>query len=105
MRVVCVIEGYTDSTQDELVHIFRANDWEDAFARTLELGRGHEQDYTNGEGELVRWRLDRILTLDRIRARKLDGAEVFSSMSEVSGGPSFDAEFNPEAHEPGNTGI
>jgi hypothetical protein len=44
----------------------------------------------------VRWRLDRILTLDMIRAPDLDGAEVFSALSHVSGGPGFDADFHPE---------
>lgn len=83
--------------------MFRAAGWEQAFRRALELGRSHERDY--GDGDRVRWRLDRILTLDMIGAPDLDGAEVFSALSDVSGGPGFDTVFEPERHQPGQTGI
>lgn len=53
----------------------------------------------------MRWRLDRILTLDMIRVSDLDGAEVFSALSDVSGGPGFDTAFDPERHRPAQTGI
>ncbi len=105
VRILCLIEDEGATTQDQCVHIFRATDWDDAFGRALHLGRSHEKDYLNGDGKRVRWRLDRVATLDMIRAPDLDGAEVFSQMSEVSGGPPFDTEFQPEKHRPSNTGI
>jgi hypothetical protein len=105
LRLVCLVEGYGATTQETSVHIFRATDWDNAFDRALALGRSHEQDYLNGEGEQVRWRLDRVSTLDMIRAPDLEGAEVFSEMSDVSGGPPFDTMFEPEKHQPENTGI
>lgn len=105
VRVLCLIEGVVSTTHDTSVHIFRATDWDHAFERALGLGRGHERDYINGDGERVRWRLDRVSTLDMIRNPDLDGVEVFSNMSEVSGGPPFDTAFEPEQHRPVNTGI
>ena len=105
MRIVCLIEHDGATSQDERVHIFRAEDWDEALRRAIELGRTHETDYVNADGERVRWRLDRVLTLDMLRAEQLDGAVVFSSASDVSGGPPFEMEFHPEEHHPGQTGI
>jgi hypothetical protein len=105
MRLVILVEGEGATSQDEVVHVFRADDWDVAFQRALALGRSHECDYKNGCEQRVRWRLDRILTLDMIRASDLDGAEVFSALSDVSGGPGFDTAFDPERHRPAQTGI
>jgi Domain of unknown function (DUF4288) len=103
---VCLIEGQGRATSDDTsVHIFRARDWDDAFARALTLGHGHEKEYANEAGERVRWRLDRVETIDMIRQTDLDGVEVYSTMSEVSDGPAFDTKFEPEKYQPGNTGI
>jgi Domain of unknown function (DUF4288) len=105
MRLVILVEGEGATSQDEVVHVFRADDCDAAFQRALALGRSHERDYKNGYGQQVRWRLDRILTLDMIRVPDLDGAEVFSALSDVSGGPGFDADFHPERQQPAQTGI
>jgi Domain of unknown function (DUF4288) len=83
LRVLCLIEGHDEVTQDEVVHIFRATDFEAAFHRALDLGRSHETDYPNGDGKIVRWRFERVVTLDQISAADLDGAEVYSEMSDV----------------------
>jgi hypothetical protein len=105
MRLVILVEGEGATSQDEVVHVFRADDWDVAFQRAQALGRSHERDYENGDGQRVRWRLDRLLTLDLIRASDLDGAEVFSALTDVSGGPGFDTVFDPGRHQPGQTGI
>ena len=105
VRILCLIEGEGAVSQGESVHVFRAQDWESAFVRALELGRGHEQEYANGDGDLVRWRLDRVVTLDMLRVEDLDGVEVYSSLSDVSGGPAFDSEFHPEDHPAVQSGV
>jgi hypothetical protein len=105
MRIVCLIEHDGATSQDECVHIFRADGWDGALRRAIELGRSHERDYVNADGDRVRWRLDRVMTLDMLRAEQLDGAEVFSSPSDVSGGSSFETQFHPEEHQPDQTGI
>ena len=105
MRIVCLIEGEGVTTQDEVVHTFRAAGWEEAFRRAIDLGRSHEREYLNGSGERVRWRLERVLTLDIVQSNDLEGAEVFSQRSDVSGGSPFDSVFDPEKHTPGQTGI
>jgi hypothetical protein len=105
MRLVILVEGEGATSQDEVVHIFQAADWEPAWQRALELGRAHEREYKNAHGELVRWRLDRVLTIDMLRVDDLDGAEVFSAMADISDGPAFDTQFQPEQHPPGQTGI
>lgn len=104
MRVLCLVEDGGTNTQDVCVHVFRAKGREDAFSRALELGETHETEYLNQYGKLVRWRFERVLTLDMI-GEELDGAEVFSELSEVSGGPGFDAAFSPAVNQPGTSGI
>jgi hypothetical protein len=105
MRIVCLIEGVGAHSEHHNVHIFRAADFDSAFVRALEIGRTHEGEYLNGDGETVRWRLARIESLDVIRADNLDGAEVYFEPSLPSEVVAFDAEFHPEAHKPDVTGI
>ena len=105
MRLVILVEGDVATSQDEVVHVFRADDWDVAFQRALALGRSHGCDYKKFRGQGVRWRLERILTLDMVRVSDLDGAEVFFALSEVSDGPEFNTVFDPEEHRPGQTGI
>jgi hypothetical protein len=105
MRIIILVSPEGGTSQDDVVHVFRADGWDEAFSRALELGRSHETDYVNVDGAAVRWRLDRVTTLDILRAEYLDGAEVFSSMSEVVGGPPFDTVFEPERHRPTQTGV
>ncbi len=106
MRLAILVEGRDESTsQDTVVHIFRADDQDSAFGRALELGRSHENEYSNGDGERVRWRFDRVLTVDALSAEGLDGAEVYSALSDPEPGLTFDTEFRPETHQPGRSGI
>ena len=77
VRLAAVLdEDRVDSFMDCL-HVFRAADWDEAFQRALALGRSHESEYRNADGERLRWRLAQVLTLDRV-VGSLDGAEVFS---------------------------
>jgi hypothetical protein len=105
VHIVCLIEGTGASMVDDAVHVFQAADREAAFQRALELGRQHETEYLNGEGQRVRWRLERVLTLDTVRVDSLDGAEVYSSLGSPDEVATFDAVFDPTAHPPGQTGI
>ena len=62
---------------DETVVVFRARDYDHAFARALELGHAAETEYLNGAGQTVRWAFATVETLDHVGSR-LDGAEVGS---------------------------
>jgi ATP-dependent helicase YprA (DUF1998 family) len=64
---------------DETVVLFRAADFEHAFARALELGRAAETRYLNGRGQAVRWALVEVVTLDCV-GRRVDGREVASKL-------------------------
>jgi hypothetical protein len=109
VRVVCLVEGAEVGEpvlQDESVHIFRAASRESGFQRALELGRGQETEYCNSDGQVVRWRLAQVLTLDEIAAVDLDGAEVHSRLSWYEdGSPPFETLFVPELQEPDSSGI
>jgi hypothetical protein len=87
------------------VHVFKASDGDRAFERALALGRAHEQEYTNGDGQRVRWRFVEVGTLDLVQVPELDGAEVYSECVEMAEGEDmeFDAVFHPELSAPGQT--
>ncbi len=87
------------------VHVFRAEDYDDAQARALSIGRSHEQEYNNHEEMLVRWRFKEIVSLDAIKPDDLDGAEVYSEPFELEDDERipFDTVFHPEDSEPTST--
>ena len=105
MRVVVLVDGEGQTSEDEVAHIFRAVGWDAAFERALALGRRHEAEYLNGDGARVRWRLERVLTLDLLSVDDLDGAEVYSTLREVESDADFYEVFSPELHRPGQSGI
>ncbi len=107
LRRVCVIEGQGAVDAWDEVFLIQAAHRDQAFARALEIGRGKEETYVNGDGETVVWLFAEVLTLDLIHADGLDGAEVFSVVSSVPPGSKSSAEhvFNPEKSTPGLTGI
>jgi hypothetical protein len=91
---------------DETVIVFRARDYDAAFARALVLGRARETTYRNGDGQRVRWLLAEIRTLDQIGAT-LDGAQVLGGlrheMADQPLGPR--TRFRPEQSKPVQTGA
>ena len=91
---------YADS-----VVLVRADDFPSACARAIEAGKLMEESFLNEAGARVSWRLKEVLTLDRIKASNLDGAEVFFETVDVpdseKGTP--DAQLRPEHSEPRET--
>jgi hypothetical protein len=87
----------------ECVHVFRADNWDTAFQRALELGRAHEEEYTNEAGFPVRWVLTEVVSLDLLQTDNLDGAEVYSEITELHLGEGVPAEVAPERSEPTQT--
>lgn len=107
LRRVCVIvgQGAVDARDD--VFLLQAADWDEAFARALEIGRGREETYINADGEAVVWLFAEVVTLDEVRGSQLDGAEVFSSVTSVPPASKKASEhvFSPEKSTPGLTGT
>jgi hypothetical protein len=69
---------------EDSVVIFRAQDWDAAFRRALEIGRGMEVAYRNGDGVSVEKRLVEIRTLDELGDELSDGREVWCAPAEVA---------------------
>lgn len=105
VRLVLLLEEEGATRYMDSVFIFRASDFQGAFQRALELGRGQEQSYRNAEGQRVQWKLVRVISLDQIQSESLDGAEVYSEPVALSEGDSipFAAEFEPEKSAPTQT--
>jgi hypothetical protein len=105
VRVIAVVQGIGAVDYMDCIHLFRAQDEDEAFDRAMELGRTHETQYINGEGNPLKWRLKEIRTLDRILANDLDGAEIRSQFIDVPSDEqaSFETEFHPEMSQPHQT--
>lgn len=105
VRIACMIEpeglhSYMDHMDH--IHIFQADDWEPAFQRAIEIGRSHEQQYKNSEGQLVVWKLAEVITLDRFDAGLRNGLEVCSNPISISDQEAlpFDHVFEIESAHP-----
>lgn len=104
VRIVCLVQGQGAVRYMDSVHLFQAHDFQDAHATAVTLGRRHEEEYTNVDGNVVRWKLQRLISLDSVKG-DLDGAEVYSEP--VPLGPddafAFDAVFHPDESDPTGT--
>lgn len=101
--VVLIDDGRPRKTHtwDEIVIVFRARDFDHAFARALEIGRSHETEYLNCDQHKVRWALVEVENLDWV-GKRVDGAEVASRLRRRRSREAipFDTQFHPEASKP-----
>ena len=104
LRRICLVEGHGCTMANDSVHVFQATDFDEAFERALDIGRRHEEEYRTADGQLVRWKLAEVLTLDAVRD-SIDGAEVYSEFAEFDPprGMTIDAIFHPEDSKPNQT--
>ena len=104
VRLVVLMEKQGATRYSDSVFLFRAEDFDQAFQRALELGRAQEEEYVGGEGEKVRWRLKEVVSLD-VLGDELDGAEVYSEPVSLAPGEAyaFDVAFEPEKSQPTQT--
>jgi len=105
VRVVCLVEPEGAQRYMDSVYVFKADDFETAFQRAVDLGKEQEEEYLNAENQIVRWRLKEVISLDVINHTSLDGAEVYSEPVELEVGARlpFDADFQPEKSLPTQT--
>lgn len=104
-RCICLIEGIGGISQMDSIYIFRAPSFREAKNTAIILGRQAENEYTNADGQCVRWKLKEILTLDEIENQKLDGAEVYSESIDIQNSDEyrFEVDFHPELSSPTQT--
>lgn len=105
LRWVVLIQGEGANRYSDSVLVIDANDFDQAQQKALELGRRHEEEYTNADGQRVRWRLKEVISLDQLGETIHHGMEVYSEPVELDGGVSieFDAELYPERSQPTQT--
>ncbi len=105
VRLVGFVEdGEATMPYHDSIHVFRAADWDDAFARALALGRSHEEEYVNANGDEIRWRLTEILSLDLVAGNSLDGAEVHRMTGRLAAEERHsEGSLDPEGSDPGQT--
>jgi len=85
---------------EDTVYLFRAPSYSDAVKKFLALGRSKEHSYINGHGHMLRVRFVGLVTVDLIKANKLDGAEIVSTpLMETDPSFSFDTPLDPDNYE------
>jgi hypothetical protein len=87
------------------VHLLEAADFKEAFEKALSVGRSHEEEYRNGDNEIVRWKLKEVISLDILKNGIFDGCEVYSEPIPLANEVSLLAESNlcPEKSFPTQT--
>lgn len=109
VRLVVVNEVTGAQHYARSLHVLRSTGWDAAKARAIELGRAHEREYQNADGQRVAWRLVDVETLDLVPdAGHLDGREVYAEFSDLDAlgrELSFSSPLDPEGSEPTQTGI
>jgi Domain of unknown function (DUF4288) len=103
VRLRTAVDGASSVTDARSVFVFRARDWESARERALELGRGAEESYLNGDGQRVERRLLGVETLDLLGDELVDGREVYVEVVPV--GESTGAAGRPEESRPSQSGV
>ena len=107
LRFAILVEGEGAIEFARSLIVFRAEDFPDAKERAISLGRSMETTHTGGLGEEVKWRLQRVETLDLLGDQIMDGREVYAESLDLPDGPliPFDAQFDPRASQPGQSGV
>lgn len=106
IRLVCLVEGIGGLRYADSIFLFQSTDFDSAFRRAIELGKKQEEEYTNSDNQLVKWKLKEIISLDIIQENSLDGVEVYSEPVEIQKNTlpySFLQEFTPERSTPTQT--
>jgi len=81
--------------------LFKADSYEAAFERALQLGKAQETHYKNHKGQMVRWAFVKVEQIKRL-VGGLDGVEVGSLMDVWPGNVTvpYRKRFYPERNEP-----
>jgi hypothetical protein len=104
VRFAVIIETRGLDCYYDSVYLFRATDFETAFQRIIEIGRNNEQSYSNIDNQQVVWKLSEVISLDIIRSKSLDGAEIYSEpIPEEDSSWMIEHEFHPELSDPTQT--
>lgn len=104
VRLVSSIENVGHSTLIRSVFLFRADEWEPARERAIELGRNAETSYVHADGRAVTVRMMYVETLDLLGDEIADGREVYSEPVPV-GDQHLGTVFHPESSRPTQSGA
>ena len=103
LRLCVIIGGVELANQVRSVVVFRADDFDDALARSLDLGHRLERTFTNGDGQEVRWALASVETLDELGDDITDGREIYSEP--LGAGDGIVPPLTPERSTPTQSGV
>lgn len=104
VRLVCLVGA--DPVDVWLnVYLFEAKTRRHALSVALDLGRSDEEEYENGDGERVQWRLSSIESIDCLGDTLKLPREVYSYGGALRSGDDDPSGFQPESNDPGAAGV
>jgi len=105
LRFALMVERDGADTLNDCIFLLKAEDFEAAFRKAINIGEAAQKEYRNKYGNLVVWKFMEIISLDVIRAENLDEAEVYSEPIHLSREKiiPFGIEFSPETSKPAQT--
>jgi Domain of unknown function (DUF4288) len=102
IRLICLIEREGATRYMDSVFIYTSESYELAFAKAIQIGKNQEEEYVNGTGQRVLWRLKEIVSLDKLTFSSEEYTEVYSEPKEIEDGVfiPFNSTFHPEQSLP-----
>lgn len=88
-RILCG-DGNHTAQFDEQLRLVTATHETEAFEKAAHIGRGEAETFYNNRQEVVEWRFVNVSELYRVQ-EFLDGAEVYSRITEVDNGDAYTA--------------
>jgi hypothetical protein len=88
-RILCG-DGQHTAQFDEQLRLITADDEGEAFEKATAIGRNEAETFFNQRQELVEWRFVNVAELYRLQDM-LDGAEVYSRITEVDNAEGYTA--------------
>lgn len=83
---VATVDGQPplDALVEESIRVFRASDAADAVRRANEIGRTSVHEYTNDDGQSIKWAFVKTVEIQDLCEDTLDdGTEVFSTLRRI----------------------
>jgi hypothetical protein len=103
LQMVCLVKDrrLRNHICDYPLFIIRADDQFHAFEQALAIGKTQEHEYSNHQGQPVRWVFAKVETIKRL-GKKIDGLEVgsFLDVLRTKAPIPFNKHFYPHKHKP-----
>jgi hypothetical protein len=107
LSFIVEVEDELEVQRSRNVILLKGPEFDFAGVRALAIvkGRTMETSYTNGDGKLVTWSLEKVETVDLLGTNLEDGREIFHEFTALFPRSEVSFPLDPDAFEPGTSGV